>query len=86
MKTVTIKILTRAATLNPQNAVVLDALKQMCSVQMSGMRVERCILIEVADETDTSTLKQRLAQHLERNAFPSIFNLVTDNFEIEVAP
>lgn len=83
MKTLMIKILTRGATLNPQNRVVCSALHQMGYTEIATIRVERCCLVELADGADSDECKKRLEEGLKGNKFSTIFNLVTDVFEIK---
>lgn len=84
MKTILIKILTRGATLNPQNMVVRSALHQMGYTQIQEIRVERYCRIEVEDDVDTDELTDQLGEDLKGNRLPTMFNAITDIFEIEV--
>lgn len=84
MKTIVVKILTRAATHNPQNRVVESALKHMGYEGISAVRVERCIVLEVAPEADTNQISGRIGDDLKKPAFARFFNPITDTFNVEI--
>ncbi len=86
MKKLIVKILTRGATLNPQNRVVCSALHQMGYKEIATIRVERCCLVELRDGADSNECKKRMEEGLKGNKFSTIFNPITDVFEIEEVP
>lgn len=78
MRTMTVKIMTRPGTLNPQNRVVLESAQQMGYTNFSAIQIERCLRLEITDDVDVEELKGRLEKDLRRPEFAQLFNPVTD--------
>lgn len=83
MKTILVKILTRAATLNPQDSAVLNALHLLGYTNISGVQVGRLIVLEVSDTEDIDGLKARLETDLKKPQMAGHFNPITDTYTIE---
>lgn len=84
MKTLTVKILTRSATRNPQDDAVGGALQRMGYTQMQSILVGRFLIIEVNDDANIGEWIERLQADLRKSEFAEFFNPVTDTCEIEV--
>ena len=76
-------ILTRAVTLNPADAAVLNALKQMGHSSVQSVRLGRCFEIEFDDSLPPEVRLRQVEEafHRPESAFP---NPITETFRLEV--
>ena len=84
MKTIVLKVLTRPATLNPQDSTVGKTLEQLGYKEYKSVRVGRYLTLEVADEVDATEMAKRIAVDIGKAQFAHFFSPVTDVFEVTV--